>query len=292
MEKDVVHLPYRIETDGATLEYILSEFYKALSFNEERITFDFSKTNWMNADLSVLLGILIEKAQIQGRKVYFRSMTNSLAQILSKNGFLSKYKLADLQYDTFGSTIPYKVIQSEAHMTMKNYLQQDVFPNIEYHLDYKINLEIINHAVFELLQNVSDHAKSNRVYICGQFFPTKKKLELTFSDGGITIPYLVENSMGLTNDCDRIEWSTNIGNSTKENIIGGLGLYEIKNELLNIGKMTILSRNGYWTSNQNGTTTHYEITNPFPGTLVNLTFYLKDNIHNIPSNLSFEDLKF
>jgi len=107
----------------------------------------------------------------------------------------------------------------------------------------------------------------------------KKPLHFTIVDKGITIKENVCNFLAESlSGSETIQWAIVRGNSTKQEV-GGLGLGIIFDFInLNKGKIHIVSADGYYEFS-NGQETTKTLSNPFEGTLVNLTFDLTDKHH-------------
>ena len=107
----------------------------------------------------------------------------------------------------------------------------------------------------------------------------KKPLHFTIVDKGITIKENVCNFLAESlSGSETIQWAIVRGNSTKQEV-GGLGLGIIFEFIkLNKGKIHIVSADGYYEFS-NGQETTKTLSNPFEGTLVNLTFDLTDKHH-------------
>lgn len=274
--KEVISLPCNINLSVNNIGYILDQYNKIPEKTKE-VVLDFSKVKWIDGELTTFLGIISGQLFRKGMAVFTRGITGNAQTILGKNGFLELHGLGTPIEDVYHSTIPYIIINSQEVKKIKQYLDEKVFPKINQHIEEE-GLLLIQESIFELLQNVKDHSNSNKVVLCGQYFHKKEKIELAFADLGVSIPFKVENKLdGDLSDCKYIDWATMRGNSTKLMESSGLGLFEIRDNLTGIGKMTIISRNGYWTIDNDGNVRENELASPFPGTLINLTFYLKNN---------------
>lgn len=87
-------------------------------------------------------------------------------------------------------------------------------------------------SLLEIFQNAAIHSQSGPgVFICGQFYPQKQRLDFTIADAGIGIRENVRQYTGRPkmNSCDAIRWALEEGNTTKTGKQpGGLGLKLLK----------------------------------------------------------------
>jgi hypothetical protein len=128
-------------------------------------------------------------------------------------------------------------------------------------------------SLFEVFENSAFHSGSTLgVFVCGQFFPLKQRVDITIADAGITIPRKVNETFkwNLTPE-DAIRWALREGSTTKRDAQpGGVGLKLLRDFVaLNQGRLQIASGSAYWELN-GGTESLQSLPNPFPGTVVNL----------------------
>lgn len=270
-------LPRSIILSFDTLNKILYEFNSVSIDIGTTVYLDFTETEWIDGELTTLLGILATDLSSKGFEVYVVGILGNAKTILGKNKFLESHGLGESIVDNHNSTIPYVMFSSSNVKKIRSYLDDIVFTKIDEHMD-EIDLNIIRESIFELLQNVKDHSESDRVLLCGQYFHKKKKIELAFADPGVSIPTKVQRTVKLKSDYDCIDWATLKGNSTKEVLSSGLGLFELRENIVGLGEMIIISRKGYWQIDSQGKLKGKNMEFQIPGTLINLTFYLPDNV--------------
>lgn len=274
--------------------------YETRDKTASSIVFDFSETTWCDASVTPLLGVIIGNALIDyPGQVYVSKIPNKkVSNILEKNGFLNTYGLAEKTPDTYGTTIPYTVLDCNDDEKIDDFLDKEVFGFLRNHIE-AAEIEIIRNSINEVSHNVKDHSSKSKLFFCGQFYPKKGYISLTMTDDGITIPTKIKQKFSLMTDkldCHLIEWATGKGNSTKSIASSGLGLFGIRNYISEIGEFTILSGNGYWYQSRIGEQTLYELSYRYSGTLLNMKFYTdnqkssgitaKDDIMN-PTSLLF-----
>lgn len=226
--------------------------------------------------MTTVFGALFENFFKTNNKILIDpNLYPKVKQIIQKNGFLTFYELEKKMYDTFGSTIPYYVFKSNEIDSIDRYLSEEVFKKITEHVSHE-EIEILENALYEVIHNIKDHAESDLVIMCGQYYHSQRQLVFTIADIGITIPNKIKQIKKM-NDLDCIDWAIQKGNSTKNIISSGLGLFDITSNLSGIGMLQIVSNNAYWEQNIYNIVTRKVLHSTFPGTLINLTFYLDGN---------------
>lgn len=282
-------LPHYFNNTYEDIDIALELLESIMNCDEKEILVDFTTVRWFSGELTSLLGIMIGKLQSNKKTVLVKTNENKVSNLLRKNGFFEMYKLEDVRIDTYQSTIPFLRVYSESVKKIEEYLNDSVFPKITSRLPLD-DLTTIQEAVFELMQNVKDHAESDILYVSGQYYPNKHKIELSFADAGVTIPkkFLQKYESSKSDDL-LIKWATEEGNSTKNISSSGLGLYDIKESLNGIGKLTIVSNYGYYSYEGEDEEYLNRLESPLPGTLVNLTFYMY-NHDKRSQQISFDEI--
>lgn len=256
---------------------LLCQFDK-ISDGDKEITFDFSNTRWLSAELTTIFGALFQFLLDRECTVLVDvEFSTDVKTILQKNGFLSYYLSEEKIHDTFDTTIPYRVIRTNMIKTIDEYLSEKVLAKIDTHISSE-EIEIIKNALYEIIHNIRDHAESDVVFMCGQYYPRSKQIVFTIADIGMTIPRKIRSIRKIDiNDIDCIDWAIEKGHSTKTVSSSGLGLYDIMNNIRGRGSLNIISNKAFWEFNESEITTKRELTAPFPGTLIDISFSLNDN---------------
>ena len=281
----VLNMPKNIYLSFPCINKILN-ISESRDKHKRNIAFDFSGTNWIDAEVTPFLGVLVKQFQEKKFKVFAKLPENqNVVKILEKNGFLKTYGLSNKKsMDIYGTTIPYSVLNSHDDDQIDEFLEKRVFDLIHQHINEN-EIEIIRDAVNEISHNVKDHSTQSLLYFCGQFYPSKHHIALTLTDNGVTIPKKIKykfTSKKDQSDPEVIEWATGHGNSTKNVASSGLGLFDIKNNIKGIGEFKILSRHGYWEQQSNGNIIHETLDNPYPGTLISLKFLTYEHKSRFP----------
>ena len=130
---------------------------------------------------------------------------------------------------------------------------------------------LLTFLIREILRNTPEHAKTNTVWICGQYWPTYELAEIAILDEGIGIyNSLVQNAAHkeyITNNQEALYWALKAGiseafrpsskqRSTDEGANSGFGLYMVSEicKKLN-GSFCIISDENYLLVDNQGTET-------------------------------------
>ena len=279
MERIVIDIP-DIKSNFDGYNYLCSLYHRLKNCKDKYITFNFSKANFIEANLCALIGTIFEMLEENNNIVSLENINHKIANILRKNSFLIKYGYPTLN-DRFDTSLKYERLNPQEETKFYGYIKDELFSKTDFpSLSNRLRSEITKN-IFELYENARTHGKCNFIHICGQFFPKapKKPLHFTIVDKGITIKENVCNFLAESlSGSETIQWAIVRGNSTKQEV-GGLGLGIIFEFIkLNKGKIHIVSADGYYEFS-NGQETTKTLSNPFEGTLVNLTFDLTHKHH-------------
>lgn len=248
--------------------------------NNTYIILDFRHCSFFEANLSSILGAIINYYTSRGYTIKIKELPSAIENILLRNKFLQTFENRSI-IDVKGTTLAYKQIKPENEELFQQYVENELLTKKEFpQLSTKAQKKI-GESIFELFENARTHGKCKYVYICGQYYPnqTPARIDLTIVDLGYSIKRSVNKYLKTTfTGIEAIEWAIKNGNTTKTGTLpGGLGLNIIidfinKNE----GKLQIISADGYWENYKEITKTRCFL-NSFPGTIANIKFNLDDN---------------
>lgn len=280
-----INIPIRIKNDYASFEFLAKTYHMIKELKSEKIIFDFSSTDWFEANLASVLGSILNVLKVNNCSVSFFNVSKGIKSIFKKNGFYTYYNLGK-EIDTYNSTIPYKVFDVEDSEEFTVYLNEEVIPKIKLPLE-ALQVRTFKNCLQEVFENTSIHAHSNHVFTCGQYYHQRGAVAFTITDIGETIGSNVRRKKGDSYlDCDAIEWATQFGNTTKLNEDGGIGLHLIKNYMQDCGVFQIISGDGYW-EQKNGEVYNRKSKHHFQGTIVNIISDLR-----IPINFDNRTIQF
>jgi Histidine kinase-, DNA gyrase B-, and HSP90-like ATPase len=243
-----------------------------------KIEIDFSHTAWFDADMCAAFGALLYRLNDGLNTVRLINIPPNVAQILSKNGFLSNYGGEKIP-DTWGTTIPYRRFEVKDDRYFVQYIEDELVHRQEMPKMSPGLLKKFRESIFEIFNNSVTHSQTKLgIFSCGQFYPKGNRLVFSITDLGIGIQKTVQKSTRLNLSAEKaIVWATEASNTTKRGRIpGGLGLKLLREFIeLNGGCIQIVSDLGYWQHEKDQASIAL-LSHPFPGTVVTIEIDTSD----------------
>ncbi|OKL38344.1 hypothetical protein [Domibacillus mangrovi] len=271
MDSIKIEIPVTVENDYYGFNFMSYLFTSTEGFADKNIELNFKSTRWFEANLASVLGAWIESKVYDGCTIIMSDINVSIEKVFKKNGFYETYNLGAIN-DTFDSTIKYHVFSVSEVDEFSNYVTDNVIPKIRLDLSNSVE-KSFKLSLNEVFLNVNLHARSDKVYTCGQYYHKNNKVAFTISDLGNTIGLNVRNKYPHIEflDHEAIDWATHYGHTTKDiTEAGGIGLHIIDEFLTsNNGIFQIISGNGFWENNEGNINTRL-LEYYFPGTVVNI----------------------
>lgn len=245
----------------------------------DNLEIDFTFCPFFEANMAAPFHAVLSPIYNGLNKISIINVQDNIEKILRKNHFLCMFDFSPL-LDTNQTTLPFKKFKLQAGDQFSDYLDRYLqgrgIPPMTEALTKKFR-----QSLFEIFQNTAIHSESEfGVFVCGQFFPQKRRLDFTISDAGIGIRENVRRYFqnNRINSCNAIRWALMEGNTTKrgKRQPGGLGLKLIKEFIrLNRGKIQITSRYGFYEYSPSGESFE-KMGEDFPGTSVNIEINTAD----------------
>ena len=259
----------------------------------DSIELDLSFCSFFEANMAAPLYAVVARLRDGLNDVSITNLPARVSTILRKNRFLSVFNQSDL-LDTNQTTRPFKMFKLSAgdqfNDYLDNYMRGRGIPTMSEALTKRFR-----QSLFEIFLNATIHSQSESgIFVCGQFYPQKHRMDFTIADAGVGIRENVRRytKMPKLSSCKAIQWAMAEGNTTKTgNQPGGLGLKLIKDFIqMNGGKIQVVSRFGYYEFSANGETIQ-KMGNDFPGTCINIEINTEDkNSYSLKSELKSEDI--
>ena len=258
-----------------------------------KIEIDMMNASWFDADMCAPFGAILYRIGHNMNTIHLTNLPPDVEQILSKNGFLSHYGRMPIR-DTYGTTIPYQRFDVKDDRFFASYVESKFVRRSELPRMTPSLVKRFRESVFEIFSNAVIHSHTQLgIFSCGQFFPKRHRLDFSVADLGISIPRNVKEHAGLDLSAhEAIEWATQAQNTTKRGRIpGGLGL-KLLSEFINLngGCLQIVSDRGYLRLEKGHTQTE-RLSQPFPGTVVNVEINTADTrSYKLSSELKETDI--
>ncbi len=242
----------------------------------DALELDFAGISWFDANMVAPLGAILARVRDRYNTVSIVDIAWGQLSILQRNGFLDGFGYP--APSTWGGTVlPYirfKITEANRFYDyLDEYLPGKGMPEMtsEFSLRFQQSLG-------EVFINSQSHSGSSLgVFVCGQFYPAKQRLDISIADSGITIPGEINRRFGVkANPIKALRWALVEGHTTKQDSPGGVGLKLLREFIaLNGGCFQIASGKAFWQYHRDEET-FQELEHEFPGTAVNLEVYTAD----------------
>ena len=267
----------KIYNNAVGYQELISLYHNAHSSGQNVIVVDFTNASWFEANICAPLGALLHRLRAEGKEIRLGNLHPKVKKILTKNAFLKDFGM-DTEEGASRTAMAYSRFEPADEKIFPGYIEKHFkgkgIPKMSPLLTAKFR-----EGIFELFSNAVLHSETKHgIFVCGQYFPTGKRLDFSIVDMGVGIRHNVLTKRGLTMRAEHaIAWALEGNNTTKTGSIpGGLGLKLIRDFIkLNGGRIQIVSDAGYWETHIDGNTV-LPFTAAFPGTLVNIEINTAD----------------
>lgn len=209
-------------------------FYdKCEKIKDSTIVIDLCNLVWIDANMVAILSGLVYKLREENTLDFVANLDpkKNTFEILFVNGFLNS---DGLEIKNTGTSIKLRNFSIEDIDEYVEYVENDLVQHNDLHLNEE-SREIIISALIEIFANYEAHSNTKYpLFVCGQYFPKKTQLKFSIFDLGVGFldPINKVNPKIITSE-EAISWALVEGNSSKTNMPGGCGLYDLKVDLLN-----------------------------------------------------------
>lgn len=257
------------------------------------VEIDMKETSWFDADMCAAFGAILYSLGENLNTVNLVNLHPSVEKVLSKNGFLSHYGRVKLP-DRWGTTISYQRFDVKDDRYFSGYIEDEFIQRSEMPAMSPGLLKKFRESIFEIFSNAVWHSRTKLgIFSCGQFFPSRNRLDFTVADLGVGIRQNVQDHVGHDLSPEKaIDWATQGNNTTKQgDVPGGLGLKLLCEFIdLNGGCLRIASDAGYWCRERKETTLA-RLSHPFPGTVASVEINTADrSSYRLASELNAKDI--
>lgn len=227
--------------------------------------------------LTLLASLTCALTRDTGRKVYFSKPTEAgVLRYLTDQDFFKEFSVE-------GST-RIEAVRRSSSLGLKRLEHNDLsyidqiprWLELNSHMPPEAIKDVILTTVPEIIANVFDHSRSPiGCYICAQAYPNLRQLKLSTIDLGVGLLKTLQPKFpDLRHDSDAIALAVQPGITSKSRPNNaGIGLDVLRGFLMTSrGTLEIVSRDGCWKQEADGSTTKSVLPFEFPGTCINLTF--------------------
>ena len=270
----MIEFPKRIGTNIGTIRF----FNEMLSFEnyKNEVYFKMHDIEFFDSSMTTYFMVIIDMLFERYEKITYDGMQFQVEDFFIKNGFAKYLSINETRHDINKTMIPFTVGTSNEYGELND---DDLFEELKKIIKEKKLLNLENNILHtkllnnigELFNNGVEHGESDRVYLCGQYYPKLTKLSFSVSNRGKTIREKVLSKHVELYPDECLKWALKKGNSTRENGIGGSGLAELKLFVEDLsGKMVIISGDGMLvlTSGNRYEGKYYNLPNYYKGTSV------------------------
>lgn len=261
-----------IHSDQSGYERLAELAAATAKLRASRLELNCSRVGFFDANMASPLGAVLARVADRFNAIEIVNVPELVERVLRKNGFLVQFRYQPMD-DGNRTTIPFKRFQRTDEGLFEEYLDRQLkgkgIPSMTEGMG-----KVFKKKIFEVFQNAVIHSESEvGIFVCGQFFPQKQKLDLTIADAGIGIRDAVRRC--FQNDkiasVPAIRWALQEGHTTKKGKQpGGLGLKFLQDfARLNKGRIHIVSRFGFYEFNA-GEESFAKMAGDYPGTTVTL----------------------
>jgi len=266
----IVYLP-DVRSDDSGFRALASLWEVARTLKHEKLELSFTRCNWFDANMCAALGAVL--ANVAGRlnAIEIVNLQPAIENILCRNGFLMRFGYPAVE-DRHGTTLPYRRLRISDAGRFEDYLRDHLIGKGIPEMATGFG-RVFKQSLFEVFENAVHHSQSKfGVFVCGQFYPARHRIDISIADAGVGIPAKVTRFLGRQLLPEQaLSWALQKGHTTKRGgLPGGVGLKFLKDFVAkNGGRLMIGSGGGYYLyTGRVDSVQHLE--HPLPGTVVNL----------------------
>jgi hypothetical protein len=258
--------------------------------SSREVKISFANLSWFDANMAAPLGAVLARLTDSLKAVSLVEIGAPQEKILRKNAFLTAFGYAPVP-DTNRTTMPYQRFKLTEMSLFAEYLLRHLpgkgMPSMTSDLALAFQ-----QSLFEVFANSVTHSESAPgVFVCGQFFPIDRRLDISIADAGVGIPRRINDSIpgalktseawlknaAVADKYGNLKPSIALAVALSENVTtktgrlpGGGGLKLIKRFIqLNGGCIQIATGGAFWQFSR-GKDEFHDLPAAFPGTVVNL----------------------
>jgi hypothetical protein len=247
---------------GAPINELLRVWAEIIKHKDQQIILDFSGCRFSNPFFLLGIYLLYRHCKDEGMDIelnldcsneYFASYLNLT---YFRGGFQPDTESQDIQtifesyrYKTYLPLTNFPAGANDRESNIRDRLLEFMENRVKERLNLDTQLYIaVSYLIDEAVNNIKDHARTERGYLFTQFYPKKGFLDLCIADTGISLlgSYQAALREDITTDEQAIQAAIG-GNSTKDDLHRGFGIRTSRNMLVNGlgGRYFLLSGNSF-----------------------------------------------
>lgn len=259
-----------IRSDAGGYESLAKLAAETADLRYGSLDLSFASVSWFDANMAAAMGVVLATIRDRYNTITIVDLGKGQESILERNGFLSEFGYPAPSVWS-GTVVPYIRFKTSEANRFYDYLEEHLpskgLPEMT--SDFALKFQ---QSLGEIFINAQTHSGSELgVFVCGQFFPTKQRLDITIADAGITIPGKVgQRFKREVPPINALKWALVEGHTTKEGTPGGVGFKLLKQFVAqNQGRIQIASGGAFWEFHA-GCENFVGLAEQFPGTAVTL----------------------
>ena len=218
-------------------------------YNNCTIMICFRNCSWFDANMSAVLRAILYKLREENNiKFYSEKKYADKFPILISNGFFKSNNDRIIKYST-GTEVKLREFDKKQDQEYYEYVENDLLNHSGIKIDSNTKY-YISECLIEAFGNFEIHSKKEYpLFVCGQYYPKKKLFIFTIQDLGVGFLNPISELHPAIDTYEKaIKWAIIKGNTTKSGIPGGLGMDELKSNMMNVGgKFEVISGDCYHT---------------------------------------------
>ncbi len=247
---------------GAPLNELFRVWAEIIKNKEQSITLDFSSCRFSNPFFLLGIYLLYRQCKEKGMDIelnldcsneYF---ANYLSLTYFRGGFQPDTEPQDIEtiFDSYRGKTYLPLTNFPAGVSdYETNIRDRMLEFMEHRVRERLNLDtqlytVVSYLIDETVNNIKDHARTERDYLFTQFYPKKGFLDLCIADTGVSLlgSYRATARYDITSHEQAVQAAMN-GDSTKNNLHRGFGIRTSRKMLVNglSGRYFLLSGNSF-----------------------------------------------
>lgn len=260
-----------IRSDQTGFWALASLWNAAQTLKISKLELDMTRCTWFDANMCAALGAVLARVVDELNVIELVDARPEVENVLCRNGFLTHFGYPPVE-DRHRTTLPYRRLRLAEAGRFEDYLRDQLVGKGIPEMATGFG-RVFKQSLFEVFENAVHHSSSAAgVFVCGQFYPTRHRLDFSIADAGVGIPTKVGEFLGRPIPPEEaLAWALQEGHTTKRGgLPGGVGLKFLKDFVAKNGGQLVIGSGGAFYRFQQDRDSVAPLGFPFPGTVVNL----------------------